>query len=387
MTPDLQNAYRTLEVSPGAAPEEIRRAYILLVNVWHPDRFAHEPRLRTRAEERLKALNRAYAIIHDAPVRDEPAPGGGMAERGARGDRSAREWYEEGRRLTEVTMRLRGGPDASVSNVPNLAQHFEGMRALREAVRLDPRLSAAWHALGSAHLQLGEHEQALVPLNEAAALAPENAAVWTDLGTANAQLQRHQQTARAFGEVVRLEPQNPSAWHALGEALVRLLRWPEAARAIREAVRLNPGLGESWLLLGRTLAFPGPDAPVAPEEALEAFREAVRIRPDLVEAWQGLGATLAGLGHYREATDALRRAVDLEPASADAWYGLAVVASVDRSPAGTRTFREAHARLDRLDPKKASQARDLLAWRRRLWLRIASVCGRTLRPRADAISA
>ena len=43
--------------------DEARRAYRDLVRVWHPDRFAGDPRLRSRAEERVKLLNTAYDTL------------------------------------------------------------------------------------------------------------------------------------------------------------------------------------------------------------------------------------------------------------------------------------------------------------------------------------
>jgi curved DNA-binding protein CbpA len=40
--------------------EDAKQAYKDIVNVWHPDRFANNPRLRQRAEEKLKSANIAY---------------------------------------------------------------------------------------------------------------------------------------------------------------------------------------------------------------------------------------------------------------------------------------------------------------------------------------
>ena len=52
---ELDEYYEVLGVNPGASKEEVRAAYLDLVKVWHPDRFANEPqRLLHRAEEQLK---------------------------------------------------------------------------------------------------------------------------------------------------------------------------------------------------------------------------------------------------------------------------------------------------------------------------------------------
>ena len=52
--------YELLGVSPGASRQELKAAYRDLTKVWHPDRFAHDPRLQQKAEEKLKEINAAY---------------------------------------------------------------------------------------------------------------------------------------------------------------------------------------------------------------------------------------------------------------------------------------------------------------------------------------
>lgn len=62
----------------GATPDEIENTYRTLVKVWHPDRFAHDPKLRKDAEEKLKEINGAheYLLAHprQEPPRNVPPP-------------------------------------------------------------------------------------------------------------------------------------------------------------------------------------------------------------------------------------------------------------------------------------------------------------------------
>lgn len=60
---DLKQARDILEVGMGATHGDIRRAYRLQVRRWHPDRFVDDPAGRLRAEELLKAINEAYALL------------------------------------------------------------------------------------------------------------------------------------------------------------------------------------------------------------------------------------------------------------------------------------------------------------------------------------
>lgn len=67
---NLENYYETLGLKPNASMEEIKEAYRDLVNVWHPDRFSHNPRLQKKAQEKLKDINQAYERLESHLLRD-----------------------------------------------------------------------------------------------------------------------------------------------------------------------------------------------------------------------------------------------------------------------------------------------------------------------------
>lgn len=52
-----------LGMKPGASVQEIKAAYRDLAKVWHPDRFAHDPRLQEKAQDKLKEINEAYEAL------------------------------------------------------------------------------------------------------------------------------------------------------------------------------------------------------------------------------------------------------------------------------------------------------------------------------------
>ena len=60
---DIQRCFEILEIDSGAAPDEAKQAYKDIVNVWHPDRFSNNPRLKRKAEEKLKEVNVAYETV------------------------------------------------------------------------------------------------------------------------------------------------------------------------------------------------------------------------------------------------------------------------------------------------------------------------------------
>ena len=70
-----------LGLEAGATAQEIKTAYRDLAKVWHPDRFAHDPRLQQKAQERLKEINEAYRSLIS----------GGSSRTSARARHSARD--------------------------------------------------------------------------------------------------------------------------------------------------------------------------------------------------------------------------------------------------------------------------------------------------------
>lgn len=367
----IQASYRLLEVSPDASPVEIRKAYLFLVNIWHPDRFVHEPVVQDRVAEKLKGINEAYQRIKDAPLLGGTArPGVKAAPAAPRisgTTLSAPEWLARAKELTSKPIRLKPGEAIDWSNVENLSEHIEGIRAFREAVRIDPRCADAWHGLALAHVQLGETSEAMKAFEEVVGLDPDHPTAWVGLGAARAELGDFRAAAQAFREAARVRP-DASLFFSLGSAHAQLQEADEARGAFREAVRLNPDLAQAWCGLGVECAFPGPDSQVQPEEALEAFRMAVRLKPDLAEAWCGRGTTLLGLQKYDEALAALREAVRLKPDFADAWYGLAVAARYSSHRDARRLMREGYARLKLLNRDSATQFKELLPYHLRLSL-------------------
>lgn len=62
-----EQALHILELSDSATDSEIRAAYRDLVKIWHPDRFAHDPKLQTKAQEKLKEIIQAYEVLFAPP--------------------------------------------------------------------------------------------------------------------------------------------------------------------------------------------------------------------------------------------------------------------------------------------------------------------------------
>ncbi len=60
---ELRSAYDILGVDTQASMEEIRRAYLICVRTWHPDRFSRNPDRQRMAERATKQINAAYEFL------------------------------------------------------------------------------------------------------------------------------------------------------------------------------------------------------------------------------------------------------------------------------------------------------------------------------------
>lgn len=57
---NVKKSFEILRLKTDASVEDLKLAYRDMVNVWHPDRFLHNPRLKEKAEKQLQEINHAY---------------------------------------------------------------------------------------------------------------------------------------------------------------------------------------------------------------------------------------------------------------------------------------------------------------------------------------
>ncbi len=62
---NVQTALHALALDNLDHPEEIHGAYRRRVKQWHPDQFPRNSEMQAMAEERLKQINQAYAILNE----------------------------------------------------------------------------------------------------------------------------------------------------------------------------------------------------------------------------------------------------------------------------------------------------------------------------------
>jgi uncharacterized RDD family membrane protein YckC len=62
---NVKKSFEILGLTPDASVGDLKLAYRDMVNVWHPDRFLSNPRLKEKAEQQLQEINQAYEIALD----------------------------------------------------------------------------------------------------------------------------------------------------------------------------------------------------------------------------------------------------------------------------------------------------------------------------------
>ena len=62
---DVAQSYAILKIPMNASPELSKQAYRKLAKIWHPDRYVNDPILRAKAENQIKKINQAYAVVKE----------------------------------------------------------------------------------------------------------------------------------------------------------------------------------------------------------------------------------------------------------------------------------------------------------------------------------
>ena len=99
----LARAYATLQLPYGCSRRDAARQYKRLAKRWHPDQYAYDPQGQAEAAQRMREINRAFAVVSQA-ARDAMPRGAGRhtSTEAARPAVSARVF---GHRLSEVDLR------------------------------------------------------------------------------------------------------------------------------------------------------------------------------------------------------------------------------------------------------------------------------------------
>ncbi len=195
----------------------------------------------------------------------------------------------------------------------------EGLVALGQAIKLDPRLTEARVARAQVLARQGllvaaREEQAEVQRTNTANAAVGRAMILIETGQADAREGRRAQAIAAFREAAATSPQLAEAHYQLGLALTAPPEQPtEAEAAFNRAIELDPSAAEAFYRLGVLRAKRGEDT-----LAIEALVRATALRPSLVDAQRALANVARARKDWTMVVDALDAVLAWDPADARA---------------------------------------------------------------------
>ena len=270
--------------------------------------MAADQRLR-RAEELYAAAAFAEAEALLLPLVEQSPRNltallllGTIAARTKRGATAA-QWFERALMLDPDNADIH----VKLAAAQRMQRRFnEAIAHLERALRLQPRLNAAYLGLGSCYFESGDLERA----------------------------------GSAYLEALRIE-RSPAAALGLARVLREQRRFDLAERTLRTAAAAHPANPEILATLGILLHETGRAA-----EAVEALEGALKIDPRGSAALYYLGNLKRDLGRWDEAEGFYRRALAVQPDDPDTRINLAdVVAEQGRLPDAQRlleSVRRAH---------------------------------------------
>lgn len=62
---DIQKYLNVFELSYPTTFSEIQKKYKLMLKLYHPDKYSHDPELRAYAEEKTKELNLSFSMLKE----------------------------------------------------------------------------------------------------------------------------------------------------------------------------------------------------------------------------------------------------------------------------------------------------------------------------------
>jgi len=307
----MEDLYEILEVHPKASAEVIKKAYQALARKYHPDLV--EPSKRRWAEQRMQALNEAYATLIDpvkrarydqdrVALQESPQPGRASAGSQSRpyappgapprtagpGDNC---FYHAGRRPSRACPNCRrlicaeccrpvGGtflcPECASLDEFNRhfaegqdflasGRNYEAAKCFQQALQCDPSSGQAYYNLGLAYLNMASHPEAIEALSQACNLMPMVPEAHVALAKAFQGQGRMQAAIQEYQRALQLAPEDSASAYELGCLLFQLGSYKEAFPYIERAVQREPGNARGHFMLSKIFLSRG--------KAKEAQRE------------------------------------------------------------------------------------------------------------------
>lgn len=215
-----------------------------------------------------------------------------------------------------------------------LGRAENAVEILQQAVRLDPKMEAAWLNLGKSLAMLGNGKEADVAFEKSFELNPTRKKL--AFAAEHHKAGRTEEAEQLYREVLRDKPNNVDALRMSGMIAFSDNRIDEAERLFRRAVSNAPDFVDAIIDLGASLKEQNRF-----EESIECFRQAATLEPNNIKAHYQLASTLTPAALTYEAIDSYERVLELRPKHPGALLGLGhTLKTVGRQEDAVKAYRD-----------------------------------------------
>ncbi len=199
----------------------------------------------------------------------------------------------------------------------------------RKATELYPRESEFWNLLGVGLRRTNRHEEALKALNQAIKLDPKGEMALINKGNVLNDLKRGPEGVDVFSKLVRKTPSNAELQRALGRAYWYSNLPAKAEQRFRLAVKLKPDYVDAWLDLSAMIAEERGEM-----EGVELLHQAIDSCPESQKPQEALLAMLRRGRRLDEAQALLKEILAKDPNQAWALQSMGqILGDTDRATA------------------------------------------------------
>jgi tetratricopeptide (TPR) repeat protein len=223
--------------------------------------------------------------------------------------------------------------------------HDRAIADLNEAIRLDPKYTAAYSNRGNAYYSKADYDHAIADYTEAIRLDPKYATAYSSRGNAYYSKADYDHATADYTEVIRLNPKSTVTYNSRGNAYLSKGNYDRAMADYSEAIRLDPKYATAFSNRGDSQYRKGDY-----DRALLDLDEAIRLNPRYAIAYNNRGNAYNRKGDHDHAMADYSEAIRLDPKYAVAYNGRASV--FNQKGNGDRALADLDEAI-RLNPKYA----------------------------------
>lgn len=191
------------------------------------------------------------------------------------------------------------------------------LKALENAVRINPSLAESRTNLGNMYLQKGRIEDAVYEYRQALDINPDDSKTYNNLGNAYLQRQWFNEAIGAYTKSLGLDNDSIEARMNIATAYSKLGLPAKAAVFLREAISMQPGNSTLYSQLGGVYYNAGKY-----EKAMNEYKKAIQTDYKDVEAHYGMGLCYDKLDMVKNEIISYKNALSIKPDMVEALANL-----------------------------------------------------------------